>query len=199
MKDTMKALTLCIILLGFVRTAHAEVAPPIVEGFRTATKQSPYEVQGNSIQTLVAEMKAKGPLDEGKRFFGKTHWDLRWNYRYEQKEGGFVITTLMVMADIQYQMPRRILPPDEADNVAPQWARFMAALTTHENGHGQNAIQHGKTLYAILRAHRVFASAQELKNFVKTEGDKCIADANATDVEYDRKTEHGATQGATLR
>ena len=40
---------------------------------------------------------------------------------------------------------------------------------------------------------------RELENFVKAEGDKCIADANATDLEYDSKTEHGATQGATLR
>jgi hypothetical protein len=51
----------------------------------------------------------------------------------------------------------------------------------------------------VLRAPHVFPSAEALKNFVHTEGNKCIAEAKAADKEYDRRTGHGATQGATLR
>jgi predicted secreted Zn-dependent protease len=96
-------------------------------------------------------------------------------------------------------MPKRIPPPNEPDRVAERWARFMAALSTHEQGHAQNAMDHGKALYEVLRAPHVFPSAEALKNFVHTEGNKCIAEAKAADKEYDRRTGHGATQGATLR
>ncbi len=195
----MRFLALLFLCFAFCCTGHAEPLPPLAEGFRMTTRQTHYDLQGNSIQALQAEKNEKGPLDNGKRFFANTHWELRWSYRYEQKGGGSVITTLSVTADIHYTMPRRVLPPGETDHVAQQWARFIGALTTHEQGHAENGAQHGKALYALLRKPRVFASVQELKDFVATEGAKCLAEAKAADVAYDGRTEHGEKQGATLR
>ncbi len=194
----MRFLKPLFFLLALCLAAHAEVTP-VTEGFRTTVKRSDYTLEGNSIAALLAEKEAKGPLDNGKRFFANTHWDLHWNYRYEPRGGGFVITALSVTADIRYTMPRRVLPPGAQDQVAAQWARFLAATSVHEQGHAENAVRHGKALYDLLRKPRVFANAEELKTFIATEGGKCIADTTAADVEYDRQTGHGATQGATLR
>ena len=192
-------LALLSLLFAMCIATRAEVAPPTVEGFHTTSRNTPWELQGNSIPALLAEKSVKGPPGQGEHFFANTHWDLHWSYRYEEKDGGYVITLLSVTVDLQYTMPRRALPPGAADQVAAQWARFMKALTTHEIGHAENATQHGKALYTLLRKPRVFASVQELKDFIAAEGDQCIADARAADVEYDRKTQHGTTQGATLR
>lgn len=198
-RHSIRFLALLLLGLALCRTGRAEPLPPLAEGFRMTTRQASYDLQGNSIQALLAEKNEKGPLDNGKRFFAHTHWELHWNYRYEQKGGSFVITTLSVTADIHYTMPRRIPPTGEPDRVAQPWARFIGALNTHEQGHAENGAQHGKALYALLRKPRVFASAQELKDFVATEGAKCLAEAKAADVEYDERTEHGEKQGATLR
>ena len=195
----MKTLARFALLIGFLCTAGTGNAETPAEGFRTTTKQSPYTVQGDSIAKLTAELNEKGPLDHGEKFHAKTDRQIHWHYRYERKGGGFAITTLTVTADIDCLLPRRTVPANQPDNLAAQWERYMAALTLHEHGHGQNAIDHAKALYATLRAHRVFATSQALEEFIRAEGDKCIADANAYDVEYDRKTKHGATQGATLR
>jgi predicted secreted Zn-dependent protease len=194
----MKILALASLLLAFPCTAGAETLPPIPEGFRPEVKQAPYDVQGNSVAALVAEKDAKGPMDDGKRFFAKTEWNLHWNYRYAARGGAFVITTLFVTAEITYRMPRRIPPPTEPDRVAAQWAQFMEALTKHEEGHAQNAIEHGKALYGALRAHGPFVSMQALKDFIQAEGDQCIAETREADKQYDARTGHGATQGATL-
>ena len=192
-------LALLSLLLAICNAACADETSQVVEGFHATSRNTPYELQGNSISALLAEKNTKGPLDEGKRLFAHTHWDLKWNYLYEERGDGFAITLLSVNVDLQFTMPHRELRPGVADQVAPQWTRFMKALTTHENGHAENANQHGKALYELLRKPRVFASEQALKDFIASEGGKCIAKARAADVEYDRKTQHGATQGATLR
>lgn len=194
---TLRAALICLIF-ALCTAAYAQT-PPLVEGFHTTTKRTDYNLEGNSITALNAEKDAKGPLDKGKRFFAHTHWDILWNYRYEPKDGGFVITVLSVTAEIHYTLPRRVLPPGVRDQVAAQWARFFAATSAHERGHAENAERRGKALYNLLRKHRVFASAEELEAFISAEGAKCVAEATAADVEFDRQTDHGAKQGATLR
>jgi len=195
----MRTLARSSLLLAFLCAAGAETLPLLTEGFHPMVKDAPYDVQGNSVAELIAEKDAKGPLDDGKRFFAKTDWNLHWNYRYEPRGSGFVITTISVTADITYRMPHRVLPPAEPDPIAGKWARFIAALTTHEHGHAQNAIEHGKALYGALHANRTFASAQALKDFIRAEGDKCLAATREADKQYDARTSHGVTQGATLR
>lgn len=186
-------LTLALACLAKTSALNAD------DGFSTTTKQTTYVLQSNSVEKLVAEMKQKGPTDDGKRFFAKTDWQIRWNYEYDRENGGFVITKLSVRADITYRMPQRVLPAGTSDALAEKWARFLAALTLHEEGHAQIATTNAKALHEKLRSHGPFPNAQELEKFVKTEGGKCLQKARTEEVEYDRRTGHGATQGALLR
>lgn len=178
-------------------TSWSEPLPP--EGVQSAEHAKFYELTGASAQELIAQMKEAGPLGkDGKRYFGKTDWTIHWRYHYEARGGSAILTRVSVTTDVTTIMPRRQAPANAGDRMAKEWVRFLAALAVHERGHAENAQRHAKHLYAVLHDHGPFASAQDLEAFVKTQGDKCITDAQTADVEYDKRTGHGNTQGATL-
>lgn len=169
------------------------------EGFHLAEHAKSYDLTGQSAKQLIAQMKETGPLrKDGKRYFGKTDWTINWRYHYETRGGAVVLTRVAVTVNATTIMPQRQLAANDADPMAAEWARFSAALAVHERGHAENAKRHARQLYAVLHGHGPFSSAQELEAFVKTQGDKSVADANAEDIEYDKRTGHGNTQGATL-
>ncbi len=196
MSGVFRALPATLLVLLLAAALHAKPPP---DGFTTSIRHAPYDVRGSTTRELVREMQAKGPAEEGRRFFGRTEWSIRWNYLRERRDGAHVIRSITVAVNITHRLPRRIPTQGERDDLAAEWARFFRALTTHEQGHARNALQHGKALHAKLLAHGPFASARELEEYVRTEGAKCIAETRAADIEYDRRTEHGATQGAMLR
>ena len=170
------------------------------EGVQSSEHSKFYDLTGQSARQIIAQMKEQGPPGkDGKRYFGKTDWTINWRYHYETRGGAVVFTRLSVTVDTTFILPRRQASTTGADRMAAEWARFSAALAVHERGHAENAIRHAKQLYAALHGHGPFGSAQELEAFVKTQGDKYIAEANAEDMEYDKQTNHGDTQGATLR
>ena len=173
--------------------------PLAQEGLHSAEHAKTYDLAGQSAQQLIAQMKKTGPLDkDGKRYFGKTDWTINWRYHYETRGRSVIFTRLSVTADVTIILPRRQAPATGGDPMAAEWARFSAALAVHERGHAENAHRHATQLYALLQGHGPFSNAQELETFVKTEGDKCIASTTAEDDEYDKRTRHGDTQGATL-
>ena len=177
--------------------SRSEVQP--AEGFHSSENSKFYDLAGQSAKQLIAQMKESGPLGkDGKRSFGKTDWTIHWSYRYETRGGAVVFTRVTVTAAANFIVPRKQAPADANDRMAAEWARFSTALMIHERGHAENATRHARQLYAVLHDHGPFASREELEAFVKAEGDKCIADANAEDLAYDKRTRHGDTQGATL-
>ena len=190
-------LLLAIFLRLACATSWGEPLPQ--EGLQSAEHSKFYDLTGQSAKQLIAQMRETGPPGkDGKRYFGKTDWTIHWRYHYETRGGSVILTRVSVTTDVTTIMPRRQALANGADRMAAEWARFLAALGVHERGHAENAQRHAKQLYAVLHGHGPFASAQELEAFVKMQGDKCIADANAEDLEYDKRTGHGDTQGATL-
>ena len=144
-------------------------------------------------------MSERGPVEkDGKRYFAKTDWIIKWQYRYENRQGRAVLTQVSVTVDVNYELPHWQQPATAGGRLGAEWARFSTALTTHERGHADNAIQHAKKLEAKLRQHGPFANREAMEAFVAAEGNQCVAEANAADLEYDRRTGHGAKQGAKL-
>lgn len=191
----MRMPLLISVLLCLARlSSWGDVLP--VEGVHPTTQTKYYDLTGQTMQKLIAQMNELGPVEaDGKHYFAHTDWTLKWQYRYETRAGRLVLTRLSVAVDANSSIPRR----QATDRMAAEWARFSAAVALHERGHAENAMRHAKQLYATLRQHGPFASKEELEAFVNTQGNQCIADANAEDVEYDKRTNHGDTQGATLR
>ena len=75
------------------------------------------------------------------------------------------------------------------------WSRYLSALEVHENGH----LQHGRDLDSnFTRAALAIKAANcaEVDRMLRQRFDAMVKDAQALDVQYDARTNHGATQGA---
>jgi predicted secreted Zn-dependent protease len=92
--------------------------------------------------------------------------------------------------------------------VKAEWDRFLAALTTHEQGHDQvseDALKNAKPLTTIIgvgsdcnEATAVANAQADLKAKYAAEGKRLQDAIDAANTKYDTDTKNGATQGAVL-
>ena len=78
------------------------------------------------------------------------------------------------------------------------WTKFLDALQRHENGHKEHAVKAGKEIEAAVLAVKPASNCEDLEASANAAAQAIEAKYQALDVEYDRKSDHGRNQGATL-
>jgi predicted secreted Zn-dependent protease len=66
----------------------------------------------------------------------------------------------------------------------------------HESGHARNAVAAARKIEAGLTALPPEPTCEALRSKANDLGHALIKEANQADLDYDRATQHGATQGA---
>jgi len=100
---------------------------------------------------------------------------------------------------VKFTLPRLPAANSLPVPVVKDWNRYFTALLTHEAGHSNIAAQAAQKLSRTLADRRTFHTRQELSDFAENEGQKCLTDMRNQDLHYDKRTNHGLTQGASLR
>jgi predicted secreted Zn-dependent protease len=93
-------------------------------------------------------------------------------------------------------LPHWVPGPGVGAEQLRQWERFSAALKVHEEGHVEHGIQLSNALAQLSGMQA--PSCGEVESKLKQRADDLIRSYSNVDVEYDRTTNHGATQGAVL-
>ena len=181
-------LAACIVFAGACSVACAEViSNDTVER---------YPIRGASEAELRFEMSAKGPLGAGgRRFDGYTRWNIAWRYKY-RLDGGLcridmVTTDVKVTTTLPEWNDERATP----ERLRKRWREYLAALTEHENGHRAHGMDAAREIDRGIAALPAQASCGALGNAANDLGNQIIRKYNERDLDYDRKTEHGLTQG----
>lgn len=189
------------LVLGLGSVVLAATAPEPVPKVHTTTNTTYYEVEGGSSAMVGTQINSRGPVgkDDGAIHAAVTNYDIKWKYKTRRQEDGFAIVDLLVSLDLACIMPRKKPSQKIGDAFESEWKRFLAALTVHERGHVEHDVRMAEGLLAKLGERRRFKSVEELKAFVEAESSRCLAECAKANVDYDRRTNHGATQGATLR
>jgi predicted secreted Zn-dependent protease len=78
------------------------------------------------------------------------------------------------------------------------WPRYLAKLTEHEMGHRDNGVRAAFAVRDAITAIAPMADCGQLESAADAAGNAAIAQLKDADVEYDRKTAHGARQGVAL-
>ena len=153
-----------------------------------------YEIYSKDWAGMRLEIDQKGP----KGFHGFANWKVSYNYRYNAPVGGQCsITSMVPHFEGEILLPHWVPGPDVSATQRQKWDQFIAALKVHEDGH----INHGAKLSAaIAQLNGMQApSCSEVESQVRKRADELIKRYAAMDIEYDRDTKHGATQGASLQ
>jgi predicted secreted Zn-dependent protease len=152
-----------------------------------------YDVRGQDYPSLVRSIRANGP----KGFHGLARWKVAPETSVEARGDGCSISAVRVRVTGEILMPRWVDAASAPPDLQRRWTDHYAALQRHEDGH----IQHGREL-ALLVKERLMGlgvmACDRLEALARNEFQRLYENLKARDREYDARTNHGATQGASF-
>jgi predicted secreted Zn-dependent protease len=158
-----------------------------------------YYIDGPSATVLAAQLDQNGPPEaDGKRHAGKTRWDVQWKFRHQQQATGCSMKEVSVAVAIAQTLPRWRGEDKGAAALRARWTKFLEALQRHEAGHKEHALKAGKEIEAAVAAVKPASNCEDLSAAANVAADAIVAKYRALGEDYDRTTDHGRSQGATL-
>ena len=158
-----------------------------------------YYIDGPSATVLAAQLEQNGPVGtDGNRYAGRTRWDIQWKLRPQQQGTACVMRDVAVAVGIARTLPRWRGEDKGAGALKARWTRFLAALQRHQDGHKEHGLKAGKEIEAAVHAVKPASNCEDLEAAANAAANAIVAKFQALDQEYDRRTDHGRNQGATL-
>ena len=152
-----------------------------------------YDVRGLDYPSLIRSVRANGP----KGFHGLAKWNVAFDNSMEPRGRDCAISAVRVRVTGEILMPRWVDAAAAPLDLQRRWNDHYAALQRHEDGH----IQHGREL-AILVKERLMGlgvmACDRLNALARGESQRLYENLKLRDKEYDARTNHGATQGASF-
>ena len=156
-----------------------------------------YAIEGSTPADLRREMNVKGPQRAGgRRFDGYTRWHVSWRYRYNNAGGGCTIASVTTSVKVTMTLPRWSNESSASSATRQHWARYLAALERHEQGHRRHGIDAAHEVDRAIAAMPPAGNCDALGANANALGMSILRNYNQRDLDYDRDTKHGATQGA---
>jgi predicted secreted Zn-dependent protease len=158
------------------------------------------DVTGNSKRELIEALdRLSVPDDTGKRFYGHTHWELRWNYNVASEGAECRVTAVTATLDMTMSLPRWDPPRNADPALVRTWNAFVAGLREHEEGHRDIALAAAQEITRRIEAIPPAANCAKLKRTVGIRANSLLDEYREKGRRYDKATDHGRAQGAVLR
>jgi len=184
---------------GFVALAFASACASASSDPAIRDNVEYRDIRGNSVAALVASLDRLAIADtEGHRFYGNTHWELRWNFRVESDGGDCSISSVDVDLDVRTTLPRWNPPPLAHRDLVNRWNRFSKALKTHEDGHRTIAIEAAREIANRIGKTAPTRDCDRMKQTIGNLADRIMRDYKLKERRYDESTDHGRRQGAVF-
>ena len=164
------------------------------------TQYEYHEVHGSSVKALRRDMSAKaikGDPDGG-TYDANTAWYDHWNYKTWSTNYDCRIIAVKTSVDVTFKFPKWSPSPNAPLELKNEWNRYMKCLHTHEDGHKAHAVKAAQEIERALMAMGPQVNCDVLNSEANALGKSIIARYNQEDVDYDRQTQHGKTQGAAF-
>lgn len=156
-----------------------------------------YDIYGKTTRELRSQMDARNLCaDKGITCDGRTDWFVRWNYQYREDSEGCSIDSVVVNVDTRIQMPRWADASNGGPALRAEWQRYAESLLLHENGHRDFGIEAGRKVENAILSTPPQNACAALGETANRAGDSALKAVLDEEIEYDRSTEHGKTQGA---
>ena len=148
-----------------------------------------YDVSGRSVAEIRASINRVRPRDpnDGQAVDAVNRWYISWRWPGDGR-GGCDLRRVELRFTATLRMPRLVNLAQTPRAVVARWNTYMAALERHEAGHIRHAWQN---MGQVLRAIRDSTCAR-----ASEAGRAAVRILARWDVDYDRRTRHGFTEGA---
>lgn len=156
-----------------------------------------YSVTGTDSKAVWQSIAANGPKgDDGKVFAARTDWNLTYRYRTRIFDGQCKVTGITTRLAVVMQMPRWQDERRAPAELRERWRRYLQALREHENGHRAHGVSATNEVQARIGTLAPRPDCNGFESQASSVANEVIAAYAHRDREYDRRTEHGLTQGA---
>jgi predicted secreted Zn-dependent protease len=156
-----------------------------------------YRVTGTDAQSMWRSIAANGPKgDDGRVFAGRTDWNLGYRYQTRFRDGQCRVSAVSTSLAVVMHMPRWQDEGRAPAALRERWLRYLAALREHENGHRDHGVAATAEVQARVGELPARPDCGGFEPQARAVANAVVASYVARDREYDRRTEHGLTQGA---
>jgi len=155
-----------------------------------------YPVRISEGETLAQALDRSSPIRQrGLVFHATTDWQVQWRFWWRDDSDGCVIEQVNTEVEVQIQLPELIAGTDAQ---RAEFADYLSALTEHEEGHQQLALAAGEAIDLALRRFPVAGTCDALETDANALGQQILQRFQEREFDYDRRTNHGQTQGAWM-
>jgi predicted secreted Zn-dependent protease len=126
----------------------------------------------------------------------RTEWKVQWSFGTMSVDGSYRLRSLETKTTITYTLPRWAPGAESSKALRDHWARYSAAIRTHEEGHARIALVAAGEMRRRINALPEAPTARSLEKQINDTADKVVAEYREIEAAYDSKTTHGASQGA---
>jgi predicted secreted Zn-dependent protease len=158
-----------------------------------------YWIYPKSKQDLGRELDRRSPIIfKGKKYRGYTQWQVTWNYRWWETTNSCKVTTAQTQLKVTFTLPK--IPNNHPVDAQTRqgFNRYFQALFKHEQNHQQSGVLAAKAIESMLLGLPSFSTCAQLENVANQLGYKIIKKYRQRDLDYDRRTDHGRTEGVML-
>jgi predicted secreted Zn-dependent protease len=150
-----------------------------------------YNISSTSVVGLKKEMSLKGVGS----YPGYTSWNISWSISQRLTPNGCSATPANVSLSIDTTLPKWT---NVQSGLAAQWSNFLQNLSRHESGHAELARKGAQKLLLDLENLKPTTNCRMLETAAQKVWDSNYRLMMQSDLDYDSKTNHGATEGAVL-
>jgi predicted secreted Zn-dependent protease len=168
-------------------------------GLSVEAGEDTYDVRGTTIDEVRRAIDAGGPRIDGRRFVGRTRWDLAWRFTFALDARGCRIATASTRVALHTVYPRWTGAATAPAEVATRWAGFIDALRRHEETHRRHGLEAGAAVQRRLLQLLPQPDCTAAERVANRMAQGVVSQWREADRDYDVRTRHGATEGASLR
>lgn len=188
-----KAQALLVAALLWISGApeSAWAAPQITQSYEY------YEIHGADETALRRQMDRFGPRGcRGGNYDAFTRWVVNWSYNYLPIPGQCQPFAFEVKADIVTFLPKWLDYTEGPDPLRQKWLPYITALKAHEDQHRELAVAAAAEVEAHIRDIGPQGSCEALADRVQAMGNRVVNLYRGREQDFDRRTGHGADEGA---
>lgn len=168
--------------------AHAD--PVIKEKITT------YTVSGATPREVRADINAKRNAAAGGGYDSINRWNTHWRFQTQTTGTGCIVASVTVTLDIEIVIPQ--LSESAPADVRRRFDTYIERLMVHERGHSTNSVAAANQIEPALLGMAPAPTCREMARAANQLANDILEKQKTIDKDYDARTRHGATQGATF-
>ena len=170
------------------------VSTPIID-----LKTDYYQVNGVTPSEIRDDLDMKTPIrEDGLNYDAHTDWFVKWDFWWNESNGQCTITKVTTRVDVEYILPKLTISRALPKSLKKKWEVYMKALLHHEDGHKDIGVRAANEIEKEIGNMTTRRTCKQLEIDANRLGHKIIEKFRGFDEKFDRKSDHGAKNGATF-